>query len=333
MNTIPLRHSVPVETTWDTNSLFATPTEWETALTEIETLLPQVTVFQGRFSEGPQTLTSYFRASESLQQKLDKVGLYARLNYSVDTTDTEAGARDERIRGVMARVQAALAFAEPEMLTVGVATLKEWARTEPSLSDYSHYFDRLEKRIPHIRSGEVEALLKQLSDPFGGVRIIHSALTDTDLTFTPALDKESNPQEIGQGTIGSLLGSQDAKLRQTAWKNYADAHLANRNTLANAYITGVKQNIFMARARGYASAKHAALEANFIPVSVFDNLLTTYQKHLPLWHRYWNLRQKALKTDTLNLWDVRAPLQNTTPPRHLCASRGVDSAGNGPAWQ
>jgi oligoendopeptidase F len=55
------------------------------------------------------------------------------------------------------------------------------------------------------------------------------------------------------------------------------------------------------------------LTPNDIPVSVFENLITTFTEHLPLWHRYWELRRRVLKTDKLNLWDVRAPLLGETP--------------------
>ena len=43
---------------------------------------------------------------------------------------------------------------------------------------------------------------------------------------------------VTQSSINSLLTNPDRTLRRTAYENYADAHLANRNTLASCLSTG-----------------------------------------------------------------------------------------------
>ena len=67
----------------------------------------------------------------------------------------------------------------------------------------------------------------------------------------------------------------------------------------------------MAKVRHYNSARHAALAANFIPESVYDSLLESVNKHLPLLHRYLDLRKKVLELDKLKMYDVYAPLSET----------------------
>jgi oligoendopeptidase F len=81
-----------------------------------------------------------------------------------------------------------------------------------------------------------------------------------------------------------------------------------KNTMANCMATGVKQNVFMARARHYPSALEAALTTNHIPVAVFHNLIETYRRNLPTWHRYWRARRQALGYDKLHVYDIKAPL-------------------------
>jgi oligoendopeptidase F len=41
---------------------------------------------------------------------------------------------------------------------------------------------------------------------------------------------------------------------------------------------------------------------------VYENLIKTYRKHLPTWHRYWRIRRRALQVDTLHPYDIWAPL-------------------------
>ena len=53
------------------------------------------------------------------------------------------------------------------------------------------------------------------------------------------------------------------------------------------------------------------LQTNFIPESVYDSLLESVNKHLPLLHRYLDLRKKVLELDKLKMYDVYAPLSET----------------------
>ena len=100
----------------------------------------------------------------------------------------------------------------------------------------------------------------------------------------------------------------DREVRRTAWENYADAHLAFKNTMANNLAAGIKQDVLRARVRRYDSSLEAALFPDNIPLAVFHNLIDVFKRNLPTWHRYWRLRRKALGVETLHEWDIKAPL-------------------------
>ena len=67
---------------------------------------------------------------------------------------------------------------------------------------------------------------------------------------------------------------------------------------------------YRAKVRNYKSARHAALAANFVPESVYDNLVAAVRKHLPLLHRYLNLRSKILGISDLKMYDVYTPISS-----------------------
>jgi len=67
------------------------------------------------------------------------------------------------------------------------------------------------------------------------------------------------------------------------------------------------------RARRYNSSLEAALFQHNIPKDVFYSLIDTYRKHIPTWHRYWAVRRKALGVETLNPYDIWAPLAKEQP--------------------
>jgi oligoendopeptidase F len=311
--TLPARSEVPVEETWALESIFPTPTDWEAACQALDALLPCLSAYQGWLKESPQVLLEAIQKLEEVGALLGKIMTYANNASSVDTFDQAANARAGQVRSLGARAGAAMAFFDPELMAVGFETLKSWMNSTPELAFFAQYVDRLEKRSPHVRSGEVEQVLALAGDPFSGAFSIFNMLINADLKFQPAVDAGGGQHEIGQSSIGSLLTHPDRQLRRSAWQNYADGYLAFKNTSAATLTTAIKQDVFNARVRGYPTSLHASLEPNNIPVEVFHNLIEVFKQNLPTWHKYWRLRRKALKLDTFGVYDIKAPLTDSKP--------------------
>ena len=309
----PERHEIPVEHTWDLESIFATVDEWEAAIEALDGQWAELSRYEGRLGEGPAALADFMEKSETMFRHLGKIHIYAALNYSVDTEDQAWAARNDQARGLFGRAMATIAFAEPEMMALGFDTLRHWLTKDERLTLYGHYLDQMEKRQAHIRSGEVEQVLGMLSDPFGTATATHSVLADADLRFEPAVGSDGEKLEVIQGTISGLEAHPDREVRRTAWQNYADGHLAFKNTMANALSVGIKRDVFLAQVRRYDSSLDAALFGIHIPTAVFHNLLETYRANLPTWHRYWAIRRRALGYEKLYPYDVKAPLSQNPP--------------------
>ncbi|MCA9921782.1 MAG: oligoendopeptidase F [Anaerolineales bacterium] len=309
----PTREEIPVEHTWDTDSIFASVDEWKAAIAKLDAQLAALSAYKGRLHEGPATLADYLEKSEEMSRNLGKIYVYGSLNYSVNTMDQEAAGRNDQGRGTFGKAAAAVAFDEPELLAIGFDTLNKWMAEEPRLAPYAHYFSQLEQRHAHVRSAEVEQVLGMARDAFGTASATHGILANADLKFTPAKDSEGNKYDITQGSLRALLGDTDRTLRRSAWENYADGHLAFKNTMANALAAGIKQNVFNARVRGYKDALDAAMSGSYIPTEVFHNLIATFKKNLPTWHRYWDVRRKMLGVDKLYEYDIKAPLTDNGP--------------------
>lgn len=310
---LPQRGDIQPQHTWDAASIFPTDGAWEAELRALTGDIDALEHFRGHLGDSPATLADWFAASESVGQRIYRAEIYASLFHEADTSDQEAKAKSDRAMGFLARGAAAMAFAEPELLGLGFSTIRQWLAEEPRLAHYAHAIDRLEARQAHVRSAEVEELLGMVSEPFASAAATHGILDDADLTFRPALDETGQAHTVAQGAIDALLSEPDRVLRRNAWESYADAHLAFKNTMANALATGVKQHVFLARARKYNSALAASLADNFIPTEVFHNLIATFKEHLPTWHRYWAIRQRALGQQEIAPYDIWAPLTPNSP--------------------
>lgn len=310
-NAVLSRREVPEMYTWNAPSVFPSREAWESEFTAAMANIPAFGAFQGRLAEGPATLLEAMTAFEALYRRIGKLYLYASMEHAVDMNDSWAAASDGRSQGLMGHAMATIAFLNPELLAIGEETLRAWIEQEPRLAFMKHFIHDLFRQQKHVRSAEIEALLGMLMDPFGGAETAAGMLTNADFQFEPAIADDGSQIPVTQGTLGKILGGADREARRTAWEHYADLYLAHKNTLAATLTTSLKQNVFMMRARNYESTLQAALFAHDIPEAVFHNLINTFRKNLPTWHRYWALRRKALGVETLQPYDIWAPLQKT----------------------
>jgi oligoendopeptidase F len=87
-----------------------------------------------------------------------------------------------------------------------------------------------------------------------------------------------------------------------------DKYVKHKNTLASNLAHSIKANVFFMRARKHESTLSASLFDLNIPTDVFHNLINTFRKNLPVWHRYFAIRRKALGLKELAYYDMWAPI-------------------------
>jgi oligoendopeptidase F len=328
-NAVPPRRDVPIEHTWDVASVFPDDAAWEAGIVQLESMFPEVTAFAGTFGQSAGRIADFYEVFDRFYRLLGRIYVYASGLHNVETTDTAGIARYGRARALFGRAAAALSFIDPELLSLGEERLRGLPADEPRLARFGHYFDNLLREQVHVRSQDVEEVLGLAVDALGTASSIHSVLTDADMRFAPARNEAGSEIDVVQGNYEEILHGDDREARRTAWESYADAHLELANTEAACLSTGVKRDVFFARARHYGSSLESALTPTNIPVTVFHNLIDTYRRNLPIWHRYWRVRRRALGVDALHPYDVWAPL-GTNPPT-LTYQEAVDLISQGMA--
>ncbi|GAB4515860.1 MAG: oligoendopeptidase F [Anaerolineae bacterium] len=324
------RHEIPVEHTWNAESVFENRAAWNTAAENLLNLLPVVAQYQGRLGDGANVLADFQEKADEVIRLLMKLYFYATMSAAVDSNDKEAAIMQSKVTGMYGQTMAALAFSQPEILAIGRDTLETWMQQETRLGLMRQYVDNLFRQQQHVRSVEVEQVMGLVGDPFATMRDVYDKLTNADLVFKAAVDSSGQAVPVAQSNISSLMHHPDREVRRTAWENYCDEFLAHKNTLAGLYLTSVKQDVFEMRVRGFKSSLEASLFENNIPREVFDSLINTYKENIPTWHRYWAVRRKALGVDTLHPYDIWAPVAAEQPDVPYTQSVDWISAGLAP---
>jgi oligoendopeptidase F len=324
---VPPRSQIAKEHTWNAESVFATPDAWKTELKAVSDALPTLETFQGKLGESAAKLADWLQTAEGLARRVSTLGFYARMSQAVETSNQAAIGMVGQAGALGSRFRATASFATPEILALGEAKVLGWVKSEPRLKIYEQYFSDLFRQQQHVRSAEVEEVMALAGDPFGQVDNTEEMLTSADLKFGMVTTSSGGKVQLSQGNIDTFLDGGDREARRTAWEAYMDGYLAMKNTLASNYIASVKRDVFYMRARRYKSALEASLFADNIPTEVFYNLIETYKKNIPTWHKYWAIRRKALGVDTLNPYDVWAPLTSESP--HVSYQQAVEWISDG----
>lgn len=321
-NKTPARKDVAKKFTWNAESVYPSMAEWEAELAALETGFSQFSARKGHLKDSPATLVDILEERDRMLNRTGVVYMYAMMNHEVDKGDQLAAAMPGKAQSILGKALSAVAFIEPELIQLGQSRLNEWSQHEPRVAVYRHYFDDLFRKQAHVRSEEVEELLGSLVDPFSSVENTAGMLTDADLQFKPAITSTGAELEVTQGSFDKIMSLPDRAARKSCWENYQDAYLSVKNTLASNLNTSLKQNVFQTRARRHASTLEASLFSQNIPVDVFHNLIETFRRNLPIWHRYFALRAKALGVSDLQVYDMWAPLAASQP--HIPFEKAVE---------
>ncbi|WP_294496372.1 oligoendopeptidase F [uncultured Gemmiger sp.] len=291
---------------WDLTRMFADDAAWEKAMAEYAASIPALAAYAGTLNTAAN-LRAWFDAQVQAQRTLSNLYCYASLRRSEDTRAEAAQKMYAKANAVYVQYQSAVAFAEPEILSLSEEELKAMAEDE-QLAPYSFLLKDLLRRKPHTLSAAEEQLLAGFGEVINAPGEIADNLQDADMVFDPVADSQGNQVEVTGSNYILLQSSADRTLRKNAFQSYYKGYRQHINTFAATYSADIKAAVAEAKARHYSSSRAMSMAGENIPASVYDNLVDTVRKHLPAMYRYVALRKKILGLDELHYYDVYASL-------------------------
>src|SRR5437762_3176631 len=155
---LPKRSELDPRYTWNLENIYPNLDAWKSDFKRVEEALPGLEAYKGHLGDSAQKLLEYFRAQEETFERVGHVFVYANLLSDGDTTNQDALAIKDQGRNLYTRYSAAVAFAEPELLSIPTVKMEQFMSEAPELNTYRHMLDMLHKREGHVRSPEVEAV-------------------------------------------------------------------------------------------------------------------------------------------------------------------------------
>ena len=312
---LPARKAVAAGDTWDLASLFRSDKDWEQALAAWEARIPGYAAFAGTLGSAPERLAECLAFDLAMDRDGDRIGTYAHLRASEDQAAPEAQRMMGRFQHVATRAGEAASFIRPEIMAIPEGTLTAWVQL-PALADYRLMIERLARTRPHVLSEREEKLLAMQGTFAGTAGKVFRQLTDADMKFGTVVTGKGETVELSNATFVTLLHDTAAEVRRAAFHQFYEQYQAHANTLAATLSGSNERDVYSARVRHYPSAVEAALFADNVPLSVYDQLIAAVRAHLPAVHRYYDLRKRVLGLDAIHHYDCYVPLVPELEQRH-----------------
>ena len=302
------RADVPETYRWDLGHLFASYEEWETAFDAVEGRLPGIPPFFGTLANDAATVQRCLDLVYGIQKDLYQLAVFADADYSTDRTLPAAKVRTDRVQALMTRFGEASSFVEPELLAMDPEVLRGFVQATPGLAQYAHAIDDLIRRRPHVLSPDQERILALAGDLRAAPSFVHAAIEE-DVKFPAVIDENGNEVALTMSSFPRFRGSENRDVRRDAVAKFFGTLRAFGRSFAASLDMAVKSDILEARARGYGSALEASVDANAVPVSVFESLIAATRANLPrTLHRYVALRQRLMGVDQVHYYDLYTPM-------------------------
>jgi oligoendopeptidase F len=265
--------------------------------------------YRGTLGKSPEALADYLDFVRDFGLLEERLGYYAELRQTEDEGDSAARAMSGRFMMAASRAQAVSSWATPEIQAIPDELMGRFL-THPRLDEYRIYLKKLLRYKPHILSDREERILALHAEGEQVSQEAFSVLTNVDMDFG-TVDTPQGEQPLSQSTWSVFMENPDRDLRRRAYGAFYRNFAAHKTTLAALYGGSVKLDVIKARIRDFPSARAASLFSDDVDESVYDNLVSTISANLGPLHRYYALRKRTLKLDTLRHYDVYVPMVPT----------------------
>jgi len=292
---------------WDISHIFADKAAWETALAEMDGELEKIKAVKGTLGKSAKAMREGLDAVYEANRKAVLVYEYAFLSKSGDSSDPENQELEARSMNMLVGFSSALAFLEPEILAIPEKKLEKFLKSK-ELAGYIHIINDITRTRAHILDEERERMIAMLGDIFGGPSDTFDMLTDVDFVYPEVTLPDGTSMRITNGSLGMLREHTDRSVREAAFEGYFGKYRDFINTISANYATSVKKDNWVAQIRGYGSACEKALDANNVPVSVYDSLIEAAHDSLGSMKKYIELRKKALGLEKIDCFDLYTPM-------------------------
>ncbi|MBX7152003.1 oligoendopeptidase F [bacterium] len=293
---------------WDLTHIYPSDDAWKTAKKKLVQDFKKIKAYEGTLNQSSQQLLGCLDLVTELNKTFTRIYVYASMNSDQDTRESKYLGMVQEMSQVGSEFGAITSFVEPEILKMDKKIVDGFIAKEKKLEIYRFYLDDLLRRQAHTGTAGEEKIIADAGLMADASYSIFNIFSNAEFPYPEVTLSDGQKLKLDQANfqIGRTLRNRED--RKKVFATFFGKINEFRRTYGTQLYAGVKRNMFFAKARKYDSAMESALDANNIPVSVYQSLVKGVNDNLATFHRYLKLRQRILGLDQLHYYDLYAPL-------------------------
>lgn len=300
---------------WRLEDIIPSDEEWEKIFEQTKKLGEGLGKFDGKLNQ-PNSILECLKFDDIINQKLERLYVYAKMRKDEDCSREKYLAMVERINNLLVDLSQKSAYIQPQLASNSKEFLQDLA-SRKDFEDYSYSLTLMAKNKEHTLSTQEEVLMAKVGLFSGIFQEAFGMFDNLDITFKTFKDSEGAKVELSHGVYSLMLQSQSRSDRKKAFESMFGAYKDMINTIASIYTGNVKKNLFYTQARKYESCLDRALSSEDVPKSVYERLVKCIDNSLGSLHKYLRYRKKQLGYSFLHMYDLHVPIVQS-------ASKGVE---------
>jgi oligoendopeptidase F len=300
------RADIPAQYKWKLEDIYADKAVWEADLKKLEQMANAFPRYQGKVGRSADELLKALNDLSNLMRLRDKVYVYASMGFDVNSSNSSLKELLDKAEKASALTAEKTSWFTPEVLSIPRDKMKTYLE-DKELAVYKTFLEDLERTKPHTLTKEMEELLARLSPLGQNPESVYSLLSK-DIKFPKIKDEKGKEVQLTRANFISYMENKNRDVRKAAFRAYYQTLAGYQDTFAQTLAGKVKANNAYAKARKYPSALEASLASNNVPTKVYDELIKSVNKALPLLHRYMELKKKMLGVRDVHMYDMYTPM-------------------------
>lgn len=287
---------------WNLKLIYESKELWQEDLKSLDQDILKYNEFKGHLNEF-DAFKTYAKLDEAVGKKITKLYVYAHMQHDLNQKSVEASEMYSLIYSKYNEYQTATSWINPELLSIGEDKLLDFCKDE-ELSKLKFNISKLFCMNKYVKDAKTEELMSNYSQALGVYNDLYNDLS--------VVDNKSHKCKISTGEVLTLnssnfrvyletLENQEdrRKVFETIFKYYFD----HKATYASIYNGIMQSELAECKNRGYDNILESHLYHNNIDKNVFLSLIETTRNNTAPLKKYYELRKKYFKLETLHTYD------------------------------
>ena len=302
------RKDVPEKYTWNLNDLYPSVEAWNAAKDDVAKKIAGVEKYKGKLGQSPQNLYNALKNYFGVLKEFYRVSDYAERLSDEDLRISKNQSLTQQTSNLGTEFSEKTAFLSPEILKIEPKKIESFFKSEKKLAEYKMFIENIQRLRKHTLSEAEEKILASFGSVSQTPSDVYNIFNNAEFPYAKAKLSDGAEVTLTSSSYTKYRAVPNREDRAEVFKAFFDNYGKYQNTLGANLGGKVKDDYVFAKDRKYKTSLEASLDANNIPVSVYENLINQIHENLPTLYRFLQLKKKMLGVDTLHYYDLYTPI-------------------------